>query len=310
MQLHQLDYLRAVVRTGSVTRAADAVNVAQPSVSKQLKLLEREIGVPLFHRIGRRIQPTDAAILLAACAERVFDDLAATVDAIAQTASSLRGTLRLCATETVTDFLLPPALTELRRQRPGVQISVEMLGTDDAVEQVLEGVVDLAFVVLPLADSRLDIHLLMEEDIFLALPATHPWAERERVDLADALADPGLLLSMPGHGLRAQLEEEAQARGLRLESRLDLRSQHALLTMVDCGAGITFVPAISAVPREGVVIRALRPRLTRQIGWITRRGRRLPPIAGLLLDLLTTSGLDRTFKLRLPGRVPPSTLSP
>ena len=289
MQLHQLDYLRAVVRTGSVTRAAEAVNVAQPSVSKQIKLLEREIGVPLFHRIGRRIQPTDAAILLAACAERVFDDLAATVDAIAQTASSLRGALRLCATETVTDFLLPPALTELRRQRPGVQISVEMLGTDDAIEQVLDGAVDLAFVVLPLADSRLDIHLLMEEEILLALPATHPWAERERVDLADALADPGLLLSMPGHGLRAQLEEEAQARGLRLESRLDLRSQHALLTMVACGAGITFVPAISAVPREGVVIRAPRPRLTRQIGWVTRRGRRLPPIAGLLLDLLKTA---------------------
>jgi DNA-binding transcriptional LysR family regulator len=58
--------------------------------------------------------------------------------------------------------------------------------------------------------------------------------------------------------------------------------------MVACGAGITFVPAISAVPREGVVIRPLDPPITRQIGWITRRGRRLPPIAGLLLDLLKT----------------------
>jgi LysR family cyn operon transcriptional activator len=286
MELHQLDYLRAVVRTGSVTRAAEAVNVAQPSVSKQIKLLEREIGVPLFHRVGRRIQPTEAAVLLAACAERVFDDLAGTVDAIAQTASSLRGTLRLCATETVSDFLLPPALTELRRQRPGVQISIEMLGTDDAIAQVLEGAVDLAFVVLPLADSRLDIHLLMEEEILLALPAAHPWANRGRVDLADALADPSLLLSMPGHGLRAQLEQEAQVRGLRLESRLDLRSQHALLAMVACGAGITFVPAISAVPREGVVIQPLDPRITRQIGWITRRGRRLPPIAAMLIGML------------------------
>lgn len=290
MELHQLDYLRAAVRTGSITRAAEAVNVAQPSVSKQIKLLEQEVGVPLFHRVGRRVVPTEAAVLLAACAERVFDDLAETVDALAQLASSLTGTLRLCATETVVDHLLPPALTELRRQRPGVHVSVEMLGTDTAIEQVLSGSVDLALVVLPLADSRLEIHPLLEEEILLAIPADHAWRGQETVELREALASPDLLLSMPGHGLRAQLEQEAQARGLGLESRLDLRSQQALLNMVACGAGIAFVPAMGAVPREGVVMRTLTPRITRRIGWIARRGRRLPPVAMMLIDLLRASG--------------------
>ena len=65
MELHQLRYLRAVVRTGSVTAAAEAEHVAQPSVSKQMRLLERELGVPLFHRVGRRVVPTDAAVELA-----------------------------------------------------------------------------------------------------------------------------------------------------------------------------------------------------------------------------------------------------
>jgi DNA-binding transcriptional LysR family regulator len=91
---------------------------------------------------------------------------------------------------------------------------------------------------------------------------------------------------MPGHGLRAQLEREAQARGVALESGINLRSQQALLNMVACGAGVTFVPAMSATPREGVAIVSLQPRITRRIGWVLRRGRRLPPLGVLLIDLL------------------------
>jgi DNA-binding transcriptional LysR family regulator len=299
MELHQLDYLRAVVRHGSITRAAEAVHVAQPSVSRQIKLLEQEVGVALLHRVGRRIEPTEAAVLLAACAERIFDDLSETVDALAHLASSFTGTLRLCATETVVDYLLPPVLTDLRRQRPGVHVSVEMLGTDAAIEQVINSAVDLAFVVLPLADSRLEIHPLIEESILLALPASHPWHSHEAVRLDDALASPDLLLSMPGHGLRAQVEHEAQQRSLTLKSRLDLRSQQALLNMVSCGAGIAFVPAMSAVPREGVVIRPLNPAITRAIGWVVRRGRRLPPVAATLIDLL--QGLSHPTE-RAPAR--------
>src|SRR5215216_2451368 len=176
MELRQLDYLRAVVRTGSVTRAAEAVAVSQPSVSKQIRLLEREVGVPLLHRAGRGVAPTEAGALLAACADRVFEDLGATVDILAQLQASVRGSLRICATETVTDYLLPPALAELRRGRPGVQITVEMLGTDSAVQQVIDGAADLAFVVLPLADSRLEIHDLLEEAILLAVPVRDAWA--------------------------------------------------------------------------------------------------------------------------------------
>lgn len=292
MELHQLEYVRAVVRTGSVTRAAEEAHVAQPSVSKQIKLLERELGVPLFHRVGRRVVPTEAGILLAECAGRVLDDLSATTAALAEFGTSSRGSLRLCATETVTDNLLPPALARLRVLRPGVHITVEMLGTDDAVAQVLRDEVDLAIVVLPLADSRLDIHLLCDEEILLAAPRDHPWAGRAEVAVAEALAEPNLLLSMPGHGLRAQIEREAQAHGIRLEGRLDLRSQRALLNMVACGAGVAFAPLMSVRDMQGqVAALPLVPRLTRSLGWVVRRGRRVPPVATLLIGLMQ-SGVD------------------
>lgn len=287
MELHQLRYLRAVVRSGSVTRSAEVEHVSQPSISKQIKLLERELGVPLFHRVGRRVVPTEAGMLLSECAERVFEDLAATTESLAELHASLRGSLRLCATETVTDNLLPPLLARLRSQSPAIHLTIEMLGTDDSVARILADEVDLALVVLPLADSRLEIQSLFEEEIRLAVPLDHPWAKRERVDLGEALAQPDLLLSMPGHGLRAQLEAEAQARGLPLVSRIDLRSQHALLNLVVCGAGVAFAPRMSLEDYHGrLAILYLTPPLTREVGCIVRRGRRLPPIAHALLALV------------------------
>src|SRR5579883_2466703 len=106
MELRQLDYLRSVVRLGGVSRAAEHEHVSQPSISKQVRLLERELGVALLHRVGRRVVPTEAGLLLAACAERMRDDLAATLDTLQALRTGLLGELRLCATETVLDNLL------------------------------------------------------------------------------------------------------------------------------------------------------------------------------------------------------------
>src|SRR5579885_3196339 len=271
MELHQLRYLRAVVRAGSVTRAAEAEHVAQPSISKQIRLLERELGTPLFHRVGRRVLPTDAGLMLADCAGRVLDDLAAT-------ASSIAG-LRSCATETVTDNLLPPALAALHGASPTARISVEMLGTDDALRRLLADEADLAIVVLPLADSRLVIRPLFDEPIVLALAEGHALTAHAAVPLAAALAEPTLLLSMPGHGLRAQLEQEAQALGLHLQSPIELRSQHALLQLVARGAGVCFAPVSSTAEfAQRLAVRPLAPELRRSIGWATRRGRHLSPL--------------------------------
>jgi len=267
MELHQLRCLRSVIRSGSVTRAAELEHVSQPSISKQIKLLEQELGIALFQRVGRRVVPTQAGSLLAECAERIFDDLAATVLTLAELRTSLRGQVRLCATETVTDNRLPGVLAELRAHSPEAQISVEMLGTEDAVARLLDDTLDLAIVVLPLADSRLYVEPLFEEEILLAVPRDHAWAGLRRAALDEALVEPRLLLSMPGHGLRAQLEREAQARGLVLHSRIDLRSQRALLELVARGAGVAFAPAMSIEDFSGrVATLPLRPRLTRRIG--------------------------------------------
>lgn len=289
MELHQLRYLRAIVRTGSVTAAAEAEFVTQPSVSKQLLQLERELGVPLFHRVGRRVVATDAAIALADCADRVLDDLATTVASISGPDSVRGGSLRMCATETVCDNLLPRALAEIRGYFPAAHIRVEMLGSDDALQRVLADEFDLALVVLPVNDSRLEVGRLLTEPVLLALPPGHRWAAREHISLDEALREPNLLLSMPGLGLRAMVDSAVRERGVTLEGRIELRSQQALLALVASGGGIAFAPRMSVAGHRGIVARPLQPALLREVGWVKRRGRRLPLIANELLGLLARS---------------------
>ncbi|MCZ2109685.1 MAG: LysR family transcriptional regulator [Dehalococcoidia bacterium] len=289
MELHQLRYLRAVVRNGSVTAAASQEHVAQPSVSKQLRLLEHELGVPLFHRVGRRIVPTDAALELAECAGRVLDDLNATATAIAGPGSVLGGSVRICATETLSDHLLPPALALLIDERPAVNVRVEMLGTDDAIAHVLAGDVDFALVPLPYVDSRLEAEAILAEDVLVAVPPGHRWAEAAAIPRRDLLREPRLLLSMPGHGLRAQVDESAAELGEQVVSRVELRSQQALLAMVAAGAGVCLAPRMSVEGRDDVVSRPLDPPLTRTAGWVRRRGRHLSPAGARLLEILGAS---------------------
>lgn len=287
MELHHLRYLRAVVRTGSVTAAAEAEFVAQPSVSKQLRLLEGEIGVPLFHRVGRKVVPTDAALLLADLADRVFDDIARTLAGVSGPDSAYGGSLRLCATETVSDNLLPPVLADLRRRYPRSHIQVEMLGANDALRRLLDDDFDLAIVALPVNDSRLEVSPLLSEDVLLAVPREHPWATRAAVPMAEALADPALLLSMPGLGLRSMVDSAARDAGETLRANLEMRSQHAILSLVASGGGIAFAPRMSVACRADLAAVPLEPPRTRDIGWVRRRGRHLPPIAVELLAALT-----------------------
>jgi DNA-binding transcriptional LysR family regulator len=287
MELHQLRYLRAVVRTGSITAAAASEHVAQPSISKQIQTLERELSTPLFHRVGRRVLPTEAALALADCADRVLDDLKATAAAIADPSSALGGNIRICATETIVNHLLPAAINSLRRQVRDASVHVEMRGTADVIATVLADEVDLGLLPLPVADARLQVKSLFAEDVLAVVPRGHRWGARPHVALADVLKEPDLVLSFSGMGLRSQVDAAAQAIGIQVASRVEIRSQQALLSIVAAGAGVTFAPRMSLLGRSDLVALPTRPRLRREIGWIRRRGRYISPVGTRLLGLLS-----------------------
>ena len=295
MELHQLRYVRAVLRDGSVTAAAAREHVTQPSISKQIHLLEQELGVPLFHRVGRRVLPTEAAFELVDCAERVLDDLAATAASLAGPNSAVGGSVRICATETLVNLLLPEPLVQLRKEMPGAAIHVEMLGTAEVVSSVAADEVDFGLAPMPLGTTRLEVRQLFAEEVLAVVPKDHVWAHRKYVELAALVEEAGLLLSMPGMGLRANLEAAARPLGVGIKSTVEVRSEAALLAMVAAGGGVALAPRMSVIGRRDVRALPLRPALQREIVWLRRRGRHISAAGRRLLELLSVS---------IPGRYP------
>lgn len=287
MDLLPLRYLRAVVRAGGFNRAAEREHVAQPAISKQIRRLEREVGAPLFQRAGRQSVLTPAGQLLYAYAERVFEGQAAVKAEIEGLASLTRGRVELSAVETLLDYLLPPALAELHRRYPGLQVRIEMESTAVAIQRVLSYEDEFALVVLPLAHPDLTVTPLLREDVVLLVPPDDPWADRGRISLAE-VARRNLLLSLPGYGLRAALEAAATQAGVALHPALELRSQQALIRLVELGVGLTFAPrlCLNGLRERLVALTVHSPALQREVGWICRRGWQLSPAARVLLELI------------------------
>ena len=153
-----------------------------------------------------------------------------------------------------------------------------MVGTADVVAHVLTDEVDFGLLPLPLVDSRVEVQHLLSEDILAVVPPTHAWASRQRIDLAVLIGAPDLLLSMPGMGLRAQLDTAAQSLGVVVHGPIEIRSQQALLTLVAAGSGVALAPAMSLAGRQDVRGLPIEPPMRREIVWIRRRGRHLSTV--------------------------------
>ncbi|TMG41300.1 MAG: LysR family transcriptional regulator [Chloroflexi bacterium] len=154
MQTHQLRYFVAVAEQRHFTHAARDLGVAQPSVSKQIRKLEEELGAPLFHRMKGNVALTPAGEALLPWARRVLGDLDAATVEVRELTELRRGRLALGATPSVSTSLLPRALARFHASYPGVELVVREAGSRDLVAALEEGALDLALVILPLVMFR------------------------------------------------------------------------------------------------------------------------------------------------------------
>src|SRR5438034_6642738 len=122
MDLRQLEILQAIAEAGSFTACGRKLNVSQSAISRQILLLEEELGEPLFLRVGRRVRMTPAAETLVQLGQRVFQDVRETVGAITDRTGDLRGILRLSGGMTVCLYVFPPLVKHLRRVHPQLEI--------------------------------------------------------------------------------------------------------------------------------------------------------------------------------------------
>src|SRR2546430_1218498 len=186
MELHQLRYFVAVAELRHFTRAARNLRIAQPSVSRAIRVLEEELGTPLFHRMKGNVALTSAGEVLLPWARRVLAVVDGAALEVRELADLRRGRLAVGATPSLTTTLLPPALARFHAAFPGVELVLHEAGSRDLVRELEQGALDIALVILPLRHETLETTPLLREELVVAVAPDHARAGREFVDMVRA----------------------------------------------------------------------------------------------------------------------------
>lgn len=284
VNLRDLEYVVAVGRHGSITRAADACNVTQPTLSAQLAKLERELGVQIFERDGRGLKLTDAGRTVLDHAEQIVGAVDGLVAAMHGHRDPLAGTFRLGLIPTLAPYLLPSLLPALRERLPQVTLSITEEQTDPLLERLRSGALDAAMLATEVDEERLVATPLFDERLWLALPAAHALAARDAVEAAQVEPSTLLLLS-EGHCLRDQALAlcNEPLLGAKLPGDFRAASLETILNLVEAGHGMTLVPELAlGAGRLRTTGLAIRPFLDaaayRRISLVFRRSSARRPL--------------------------------
>ena len=294
MNLNQLKVYCEVVERNGFTRAAEALYLTQPAVSRQVRELERHYGVELFEQIGKRIFPTEAGETLYGYAKQVFHTLDDLEVEINQLKGLEAGHLRIAATGTSGTYLLPPLLGRFKRKYPGVELTMEIFNTQHQVEQRLREYqhLDLGVVERPVTEESLRSEAFDDEELVIIVSPDHPLAARDTL-AASELRGERFIFREQGSGTRALLDEEFARLDLRVKPVMELGSTAAVKEAVAAGLGVSIVPSRAIrLEIEAGLLKALRcpeMRLTRHLRYVYHKDRRLSRAASAFLEILTNS---------------------
>lgn len=296
VQLHQLRYFVAVADTRHFTRAAERELVAQPSLSQQIKALERELGSDLFHRARGHISLTDAGEALLPLARRILQDTETARREVQEVAQLRSGRVRLGAPPSLCAALVPDVLRTFHDAYPGVELAVHESGSRDLVRVLAAGELDLALIITPLAGAAPALattELLHEELVVVSSPDAAPPAPRghRHVRIED-LRDRPLAMFRSGYDLRDLTMSACRAAGFEPVLGVEGGEMDAVLGFVRVGLGVAVVPGMVAA-RTGLRTTPLAPPgLSRTVS-VAHRGDVSPPRAALELRRIMTEHVAR-----------------
>ena len=279
MDLRQLEIIRAIADTGSFTAAGAKLHVSQSAISRQILLLEDELGEPVFHRIGRRIRITPAGESLLQLSHRVFQDLQDTVSAISDKQESLNGTMRLVGGMTVCLYVFPALLAEIRRVHPHLDLKITVGTAERSIAMLRSGAGDLGLITLPVDAADLVSVPVLEEELLLVTYPTHPLAKKKTITPAD-LSRQHFIVFETGSITRTLLEEFFAQQRIKPEIVMETENVEIIKAMVRNGLGISIIPwqaaAADVRTKQLFCSRISGHPLKRQTGWLYPKMSRLP----------------------------------
>lgn len=291
MDLRQLEIIRAIADTGSFTAAGHKLHVSQSAISRQILLLEEELGESVFHRIGRRIRITPAGEALLQLSTRVFQDLQETVEAISDTQETLRGTLRLVGGMTVCLYVFPTLLSEIRRVHPNLDLKITVGSTERSIGMLRSGGADLGLLTLPIDQPDLESVPVLREELLLVSYPDHPFASKKQVQPSELNKQPFILFESGSITRRVVNDLFARER-IDAEIVMETENVEIIKAMVRTGLGIGIVPWQAAASdvrtKQLFASRIAGYPVFRETGWLYPKMRRPPRAVSEVMRLFDT----------------------
>lgn len=268
----------AVATAGGFTRAAEAAGLTQSAMSFKIRRLERELGVRLIERIGRRTTPTAAGAELLVHVERLRAAHEAALAAVAPHRAGAVGRVAIGTGATACLHFLPRPLRALRARLPGLEIIVRTGDTADVLADLEANRIDVALVTLPAAGRAFVVEDLLADPLVAVLPGEAGGAG-EPIEAADLARHPLILYESRG-ATRRIVDDWFAGGGVAARPVMELGSVETIRELVGAGLGAAVLPSLAfpaGTSSEAVVIRPLAPRLERRLGIVLRRDKVLEP---------------------------------
>lgn len=283
----QLRLFLALADHGSITAAAEACHVTQPTVSMQLRELAEAVGLPLYEQIGKRLYLTAAGEALAETARAMLDEWLAFEQAIDAMKGLERGRLRVALVSTA-KYFVPRLLGSFCAEHPNIEIALEVLNRDGVVARLRENRDDLYIMSMPPENMDLERHAFLPNPLVVIAPEGHRRVGR-RIELADLAAE-RFILRERGSGTRLACDAHFARNAFVPEVRLELGSNEAIKQAVAGGLGLAVISrhALAARPADDQLAILDVAGFPLQSSWFTLhpRGKRLSPVAAVFLGHL------------------------
>ena len=247
MNLRDLKYLVALADHKHFGRAAAASFVSQPTLSTQIRKLEEELGVALVERAPRKVMLTPAGRDIAERARRIVGEVEQMREAARRSQDPEAGTVRLGLFPTLGPYLLPHVVAGIRARFTKLELLLVEEKSDVILSRLREGKLDAGLLALPIHDDQLHAEFLFDEPFLLAVPESHPFAQRASLSIKD-LSGQRLLLLEDGHCLRDQALDVCQLAGAGEMRDFQATSLETLRQMVAADVGITLLPTLAVKP--------------------------------------------------------------
>jgi len=265
--LRLLHVLREVALRGSFSAAAESLAYTQPAISQQIARLEKHVGVKLIEREPRGVRLTPAGEVLVRHTERVMAQLAAADEELQEVAATARGRIRIGSFATAAGTIVPRAVAAFRPLRPAIEVEISLLDPHESIPAVRRGDLEIAITEEGGFESEVDtdglqIEHLLDDHMWVSLPADHPLATRPTVDLVDLRDEDWMFACLSGTCADSNVVLRA-CRDAGFQPRIAYQSDDyfAIQGLVASGMGVALIPGLGlASTRDDVAVRPVKGR--------------------------------------------------